>query len=85
MKNLTITSVSKAPIVSREAYRAFASFMFAAAMIAWGGTLLGTKPFLSGFPQGWHLVGGILYGAVLISFYWLYSENLAASALSLIN
>lgn len=88
VKSLTISSRSKNPIVSREAYRTFISFMFAAAMVAWATTLLGIKPFLSrpstepsilisGFPQGMYLVGGILYGCVLIYFYWLYAENIA--------
>jgi len=86
-------------IVSKEAYRAFVTFMFSAAMIAWGATLLGVAGYLSspnpparpqgtaqpsdttqppdikGFPnQIIHLVGGILYGCVIICMYWIYSE-----------
>ena len=74
------------PVVTREAYRAFVSFMFAAAMLAWGATLLGLT--LLGqpvsiqavpiqLPNAIQLISGILYGGVLICFYWLYSEILA--------
>ena len=82
----------KTPIISREAYRAFISFMFAAAMVAWGITLLDLKSiigitdigntvknvsndFAINFPPNWLLlIGGILYGCVLICFYWVYTQ-----------
>jgi hypothetical protein len=75
------------PIITPEAYRTFVSFMFSAAMVAWGATLLGLTPFTSSgaavlvFPTDEHLLGAVLYGCVLICFYWLYTQKLATSYL----
>ena len=79
------TKTSTSPIIATEAYRTFVSFMFAAAMVAWGATLLGLTPFVQSptpgavieFPKDEYLLAAILYGGVLISFYWLYTEKLA--------
>lgn len=73
-------------IVTREAYRTFVAFMFAAAMVGWGGTLLGLTslepPLLEiDVPIDKTLVAGLLYGCVLICFYWIYSEILAVDFL----
>lgn len=78
-------------LITKTSYLTFISFMFSAAMVAWGATLLGIVSFLGnpnfasggtpGFPQGTYLVGGILYGCVLICFFWLYAERIAATFL----
>lgn len=83
------------PIISRQAYLGFVSFIFAAAAVSWGATFLGINPVAIGFmtsddssgirPQGLDylvsldgqiLAGGLLYGVVLICFYWIYAEFL---------
>lgn len=101
------------PIISREAYRAFITVMFSAAMLAWTATFLGfVTPFMprvsttsdsdsnasastskpaklsseeykeaGRFPHGFALLVAILYGAVLICLYWIYSEKLATDEL----
>ena len=108
--------------MSREAYRTFVSFIFAAAMVAWGATLFGLNPlaaqlvllneqtlalekeaatsdtepeasptsqsneeevqpnimgllFITRLPLQVR-IGGILYGIVLICFYWIYVERI---------
>jgi len=71
----------------------FVSFIFAAAAVSWGTTLLGINPisrevlkpaqntnshgldFLISL-DGHILFGGLLYGVVLICFYWIYAEYL---------
>ena len=73
-------------VITKNSYLTFISFMFSAAMVAWGATLLGVTGFfahltpdlenLSGFPLRLYLFGGILYGCVLICFYWLYTEKI---------
>ncbi len=108
--------------MSREAYRTFVSFIFAAAMVAWGATLFGLNPLAAQLvllneqslalekeaaPSGTESeasqpsqsneevvrpnimgllfiarlplqvrIGGILYGIVLICFYWIYVERI---------
>ncbi len=82
---------SNDPVVSREGYGTFISIMFSAAMLFWGATFLGLKNLpiptsepsvgVINIPRGEYLLAGILYGGVLISFYWLYSEKLASKSL----
>ena len=86
--------IGSTPVISKEAYSTFVSFIFAAAMVAWGATFIGLNPiapkanlewsqdvigleYIAAMP-GYIQLGGVLYGLVLICFYWIYAERIIA-------
>lgn len=79
--------ISKNPIVSSEAYRAFISLIFSVGMAAWGATLMGfnsLNPKNLWMDDPWFIwneplhiqIGGVLYGIVLVCLFWIYIERL---------
>ena len=76
--------IVKNPIISKEAYRIFVSLIFSAGMAVWGTTLITLIPLIKEFILTGKLevhlriiVGGVLYGGVLICLFWIYIEKLA--------
>lgn len=77
------------PVISKDAYRAFINILFGAALTLWVVTFLFFKnpllgnPFEHTFPEAggsrplniW--AAGILYGAVLVCTYWIFTMRIA--------
>lgn len=72
----------KNPIISKDAYTTLVTFFFSAAIVTWGTLIIGYVPFttdkiewISNEPLN-IIIGGVLYGGVLICVFWVYIEKI---------